>query len=575
MKKLILVLVLAQSLPLLLTAQVFLNLDFEHAIEGSSSLPQKWYVGGDGYTILLDETEHLQGEYSLKISADKTSQRSFGVATGSFPIEAALGKQIRFTGYIKTSNLTKGNAGLWMRVDGPDGVLAFDNLDQKKINGNTKWTKYEIVLDVPQEAAKINFGVLHGGVGHAWFDNLEIFLDGELYESLAPLKREPTTEEIAWLKSRIIPLSTIDPEQPIGDEIIQLREDLENAKVVGLGEVSHGSSEIFQMKHRLIRYLYQDLGFTRFALEANMTEAYAVNSFLEGSDQPSVGELLKNMHFWTWNTKEVSDLIQWMRSYNQQTKTNLEFTGFDMQFQEGPIAELSRLLGEEALEGVTQEFQYLNNLRKQQNSSMSFSPAQSTYVREEFSRIQQMINDHDFDAKTMFWAHQQVRLLIQYAEMSSSLSRDKFMAENLHWIHQQAPAEKIVIWAHNGHIQQTDRRMGQYLNDVFGEDYLSIGFAFYQGAYTAVGENGLNTYQAQTAYSGTYEDFFEATDEPIFLLDLRDIDRTDAAAQWVFANLPFRSVGSMKTTQEFNEAAIYDDFDLILFIRDSSASQRL
>ncbi len=562
------------SLPCFLTAQVFLNLDFEHAQEGSF-LPQKWYAGGDGYIVELDGEEHIQGDYSLGMFADKSSPKSFGVATGNFPVAIARGKQIRFSGYIKTSNLTKGSAGLWMRVDGPEGVLAFDNMDNRKIKGDTEWTKYEMVLDVPQEAANINFGALHSGVGQAWFDNLEIFLDGELYDSPAPLKRVPTTEEIAWLKSRIIPLSTVDPAQPIGEEILKLEEGLKNAKVVALGEVSHGSSEIFQMKHRIIRYLYQNLGFTRFALEANMTEAYAVNSFLQGNDQPSIGQLLSDMYFWTWNTQEVSDLIQWMSDYNQQTTSELEFTGFDMQYFAGPVSALSQLLGEEELEGVSKEFQYLKTLRDQQNSSGSFSPAQSTYVREEFSRIQQLINEQDFDTKTLFWAHQQVRLLIQYAQMNSFLSRDKFMAENLHWIHQQSPEEKIVLWAHNGHVQQTDRRMGDYLDEVLGDDYLSIGFSFYEGSYTAVGENGLNTYPAQTAYSGTYEYFFEAANEPIFLLDLRNIDRNEAAAQWIFANLPFRSVGAMKKSQEFQEAAIYEDFDLILFIRESSASQRL
>ena len=106
MKIRILSVLIVLSLPSFLTAQVFLNLGFEHAQQGSS-LPQKWYAGGDGYIVELDGEEHIEGDYSLGMFADKSSPKSFGVATGNFPVAIARGKQIRFSGYIKTSSLTK------------------------------------------------------------------------------------------------------------------------------------------------------------------------------------------------------------------------------------------------------------------------------------------------------------------------------------------------------------------------------------------------------------------------------------------------------------------------------------
>jgi erythromycin esterase-like protein len=78
------------------------------------------------------------------------AQAGFGVATGTFPVSAAMGKKIRFSGAIKTTDL-EGFAGLWWRADGPNGVLAFDNMQTRAAKGTTDWKRYEIVLEIPRE----------------------------------------------------------------------------------------------------------------------------------------------------------------------------------------------------------------------------------------------------------------------------------------------------------------------------------------------------------------------------------------------------------------------------------------
>jgi erythromycin esterase-like protein len=106
----------------------------------------------------------------------------FGVATATFPVGLAAGKHIAFSGYIRTENITRGYAGLWWRVDGEPGqVLAFDNMQDREARGTAPWTRYQISLEVPQNAKNINFGVLHTGHGTAWFDSLRIEIDGTPY----------------------------------------------------------------------------------------------------------------------------------------------------------------------------------------------------------------------------------------------------------------------------------------------------------------------------------------------------------------------------------------------------------
>jgi len=111
----------------------------------------------------------------------QTQGPAFGIATARFPIEAAAGKRVHYSGYIKTKDITRGWAGLWWRVDGKSGVLAFDNMQGRGPTGTTDWKRYEIDLPVAADATNINFGALHTGDGSAWFDGLEVTLDGKPY----------------------------------------------------------------------------------------------------------------------------------------------------------------------------------------------------------------------------------------------------------------------------------------------------------------------------------------------------------------------------------------------------------
>jgi erythromycin esterase len=103
-----------------------------------------------------------------------------------------------------------------------------------------------------------------------------------------------------------------------------------DARIVSLGEATHGTREFFQMKHRMLEFLATEMGFNIFSIEANMPEAYRLNDFvLNGAGDPK--KLLAGVYFWTWNTGEVLDMILWMCDFNALGKGRLQFTGFDVQ----------------------------------------------------------------------------------------------------------------------------------------------------------------------------------------------------------------------------------------------------
>ncbi len=133
----------------------------------------------------------------------------------------------------------------------------------------------------------------------------------------------------AWIRASAIRLVT--PEAGHGFADMQpLKQVIGNARIVSLGEATHGTREFFQLKHRMLEFLASEMGFTIFSIEASMPEAYRLNDYvLNGTGDPAA--LLKGMYFWTWDTEEVLDMIRWMREFNASGKGRVQFTGFDMQ----------------------------------------------------------------------------------------------------------------------------------------------------------------------------------------------------------------------------------------------------
>ena len=150
--------------------------------------------------------------------------------------------------------------------------------------------------------------------------------------SVVLLAASPSEDDhavVQWMREHAVPLKTVEAGHGF-DDMEPLQRVVGNARIVALGEATHGTREFFQLKHRMLEFLATKMGFTIFSIEANMPEAYRLNDYvLNGNGDPA--KLLKGMYFWTWDTQEVLDMVQWMREFNRSGKGRVQFTGFDMQ----------------------------------------------------------------------------------------------------------------------------------------------------------------------------------------------------------------------------------------------------
>ncbi|MFG1945213.1 erythromycin esterase family protein [Nonomuraea sp. NPDC048826] len=154
------------------------------------------------------------------------------------------------------------------------------------------------------------------------------------------------TEVTGWLASRAIPLAGLDPRSPAAD-LEPLREVLDGVRVVGLGEATHGTREFFLLKHRLLRFLVEELGFTVLAMEASVSAAEALDAYvLGGPGDPE--RLLADLGFWTWHTREMLAVVEWMREHNRTAMTKVRFAGIDPQFPAASLRWLRDHLGDRA-----------------------------------------------------------------------------------------------------------------------------------------------------------------------------------------------------------------------------------
>jgi hypothetical protein len=159
-----------KSVAILLACSLMLN----------AAAPPGWYVAGSKpaeYESGVDAQAAYNGHPSAYLKAKQPLVDGFGTLMQDFRAEKYAGKRVRFTAQAKTEGVQDW-AGLWMRVDKGPTMLAFDNMQDRPMKGTSAWQNYEVVLDVPQDATGIFFGVLLTGSGTVWLNNTKFEVVG-------------------------------------------------------------------------------------------------------------------------------------------------------------------------------------------------------------------------------------------------------------------------------------------------------------------------------------------------------------------------------------------------------------
>lgn len=254
----------------------------------------------------------------------------------------------------------------------------------------------------------------------------------------------------------------------------------ENAKIIALGEATHGNVEFQQLKAAVFRQMVENYGVQAFALEGDFGGCEQVNRYIHGGEG-TAQEAAQAMGFAIYRTDEMAKLISYMRQYNDNAANgkDLRFYGFDMQRYAYSFHFLK-----EACEELGVDTKNLGNLMDGEDWSREYDyPARMEVI----TQIKAGLEEKKNSAQAVHYAD----MLLQYcafqavADTDGGTLRDKFMAENVQWIlqqEQQRGCKRIFISGHNGHVAKWGSfdSMGKLLSSQTDNGYYVIGTDFYK-----------------------------------------------------------------------------------------------
>lgn len=134
-----------------------------------------WIKGShpEDFDIGIDAALRYENKPCAYLKANVPNPDGFASIDQAFSAKDFRGKRVRYSGFVKTKDVNDWS-GLWMKVDGADGVMAFDNMKDRAIKGTTDWKRYSVVLDVRDDSNKITIGYMLTGGGQVWLNDLKV-----------------------------------------------------------------------------------------------------------------------------------------------------------------------------------------------------------------------------------------------------------------------------------------------------------------------------------------------------------------------------------------------------------------
>ncbi|WP_161535420.1 protein-L-isoaspartate(D-aspartate) O-methyltransferase [Bradyrhizobium sp. LCT2] len=337
-------------------------------------------------------------------------------------------------------------------------------------------------------------------------------------------------------------------------DLSPLMERIGSARIVLLGEATHGTSEFYRMRERITRDLIVRKGFRFVAIEADWPDAARVDHYVRHFQYPpSEWTAFARFPTWMWRNTEVRDFVSWLRKHNgtvDKTK-RVAFHGLDLYSLYDSIRSVLNYLDEVDPASARVARERYGCLTPWQRDPATYGHAALTrsYPTCE-SDVAHALTDllakrrayAEHDGERFLDAEQNARLvanaeryyrIMYYGSRASWNLRDSHMFDTLkNLLAFHGPGSKAVVWAHNSHVgnasatEMADRgehNIGQLCRKEFGEQAYLVGFGTHSGTVAAASDWGgpMEVKTVCPSLPNSYEQLCHATGLPRFMLGLR------------------------------------------------------
>ena len=400
------------------------------------------------------------------------------------------------------------------------------------------------------------------------------------------------------------PIGDID-----GDAVDAFLDRVGSAKVVLIGEATHGTSEFYRFRARLTRELILRRGFTVVAVEADWPDAAQVDHYVRHLERPVAPETaFTRFPTWMWRNQEVASFVEWLRAHNADVKDparRVGFSGLDLYSLYTSLAAVLRYLDDvdpaaakvaRARYGCLTPWQHDPAAYGRAVVTQGYRACETQVIANLRALLDKRLDYQHHDGERFLDALQNARVVanaeryyraMYYGSRESWNLRDQHMFETLQILLAfRGPDTKAVVWEHNSHVGNAgatemgargELNVGQLARERYGDAAYLVGFGTDHGTVAAATDwdGPMEVKRVRPAHAESYERVCHESGVPAFALALR-APRRDAVREELAPPRLERAIGVIyrpetELASHYFQAVLPEQFDEYVWFDDTRA----
>ncbi|TVZ57038.1 erythromycin esterase [Lutibacter sp. Hel_I_33_5] len=411
------------------------------------------------------------------------------------------------------------------------------------------------------------------------------------------LMNSQNKETIDWITNNSIEIENANPNSELKHFENNTPIKFANAKIFGFGEASHNTKEFFDLKAKFFKHLVKNEGLKTFIMEESYQAESGINEWISGG-KGDIKTIANNFNIGFWYTKEIVNLLQWMRNYNlNKAKENqIRFYGMDIQIGKNISQEIREFVNTHK---ITIDEKLLMIVDNCSTKSIDYSKSDIWWKIQipKLNKLKKQILNSQIKDEDYNPVIRSLDYLISYTQYASKVKtkypentefRDLKMFENVKWIvENESKNGKAFIWAHNEHINKKEMyytgsdiiNLGRHLKDYYKDNYYSVGFDFGIGEINGFiidkkKGNHWKTYDIEKPFKRTYAKTLMSINKDIYFIDLQKAIENDSSKFFSKKNKHLLIAGGgyqPKPLHKIMISKIYTEtYDGLIFVKEIS-----